>query len=77
MAGEATGRGIFFVQSGSGSLEGGPYRKLTSLYVDSGESATFRASETSEILLLGLPDMSRMRTPIAEMVTTDDEAAVV
>jgi hypothetical protein len=73
---EATGRGIFFVLSGAGSLEGGPYRKLTSLYVDTGESATFRATETTEILLLGLPDVSRMRTPIAEMITTDDEAAV-
>jgi len=73
---EATGRGIFFVQSGAGSLEGGPYRKLTSLYVDTGESATFRATETTEILLLGLPEIARMRTPIAELVTTDDEAAV-
>jgi hypothetical protein len=44
--------------------------------VDTGEKATFRATETTEILLLGLPDISRMRTPIAELVTTEDEAAV-
>jgi hypothetical protein len=69
----ATGRGIFFVLSGAGSLEGGPFRKYTSLYLASGESATFKANETAEILLLGLPDIARMRTPIPELETADDE----
>jgi hypothetical protein len=61
---EARGRGIFFVLSGNGSLEGEPYRRYTALYLESGESASFRAAETSEILLLGLPDVARMRTPL-------------
>jgi hypothetical protein len=71
----ATGRGIYFVLNGKGTLEGGPMRKHTSLYLASGESATFTASETTEILLLGLPDISRMRTPIPELETADDEEA--
>jgi hypothetical protein len=33
----ATGRGIYLVLSGGGSLEGQPYRRLTSLYVDTAE----------------------------------------
>jgi hypothetical protein len=62
----ATGRGIFLVLSGSGSLEGEPYRRLTSLYIDTGECATYTAAETSEILLLGLPEIARMKRPLAE-----------
>jgi hypothetical protein len=62
----ATGRGLFLVLSGAGSLEGEPFRKLTALYLDSGESAAFAAQETSEILLLGLPDVARMRKPLPE-----------
>jgi len=69
----ATGRGIYFVLNGKGTLEGGPFRKYTSLYLASGESAKFRADETSEILLLGLPDISRMRTPIPELETAEDD----
>jgi hypothetical protein len=60
----ATGRGIWLVLSGSGSLAGTPYRKFTSLYLDSNESATYRADETSELLLMGLPDVARMKTPL-------------
>jgi hypothetical protein len=61
---EATGRGIWLVLSGTGSLAGTAYRKFTSMYLDTGERATYRAGETSEILLLGLPDVARMKTPL-------------
>jgi hypothetical protein len=62
----ATGRGIYFVLSGSGLLEGGPFRRFTGLLLERRETATFRADETSEILLLGLPEIARMRVaPLA------------
>jgi hypothetical protein len=61
----ARGRGIYFAQSGRGSVDGRPLRALTSVYLDSGETATFAAVETAEILLLGLPDEARMRQPYA------------
>jgi hypothetical protein len=61
---DATGRGLFIVLSGRGSLAGTPYRTYTSMYLETGESATYRADETSEILLLGLPDVARMKTPL-------------
>jgi hypothetical protein len=57
----ATGRGIFLVLAGRGTLEDGPYRALTAVYLNTGESATFTAAETSEILLFGLPEVARMR----------------
>jgi hypothetical protein len=60
----ATGRGIYLVLSGTGKVEGNAYRALTALYLDSGESASFAAAESSEIVLMGLPDVSRMRTPL-------------
>ena len=59
----ATGRGLYVVLSGSGDLEGERYKRLTALHLETGESATYHATETSEILLLGLPDVARMRTP--------------
>jgi hypothetical protein len=70
---QATGRGIYFVLSGRGSVEDEPYRKYTALYLESGETAAFRADETTEVLLLGLPDIARMRTPIPELETAEDD----
>jgi hypothetical protein len=70
----ATGRGIYFVLSGKGTLEGGPYRTYTAILLESGESATFRATETTELHLFGLPEVARMRTPMpADVATADDE----
>jgi hypothetical protein len=60
----ATGRGIYLVTSGTGTLHDQPYRALSALYVDSGEQAAFTAKETTEIVLMGLPDVRRMRTPL-------------
>jgi hypothetical protein len=60
---QARGRGTFLVLEGSGTLEDRPYRRLTGLYLDSAETATFRAGTTSEVLLIGLPDVAAMRHP--------------
>jgi hypothetical protein len=54
----ATGRGAYLVLSGEGDLEGERFRKMTALYLEEGEEATFAARETSDILLLGLPSMA-------------------
>jgi hypothetical protein len=73
----ATGRGIYFVQSGRGSVDGQPYRRLTAIYLETGESATFKAEETSEMILLGLPEIARMRTHIPELEAADEDLAEV
>ena len=60
----ATGRGVFLVLSGAGTLEGGPFRKHTAIALADGEHATFHATETAEILLMGLPEVARIRVPL-------------
>jgi hypothetical protein len=62
----ATGRGVFFVLSGTGTVEGEPYRRLTAVELQTGEHATFTATETSDVLLFGQPDLARMKRPLAE-----------
>ncbi len=59
--------------AGAGSLKGGAFRRYTSLYLDGGERAVFRAAETSEILLLGLPEVARMRAPLPELEAAGDK----
>jgi hypothetical protein len=64
----AAGRGIFLVLSGRGAIEAQSFRVHTSVYLDTGETVRFRAAETSEILLLGMPDVARMvqHLPVAQ-----------
>jgi hypothetical protein len=57
----AEGRGIFLVLSGRGNLEGETFRTYTSLYLDTGESAHFKADQLSEIVLMGLPNVADMK----------------
>ena len=66
----ATGRGIYFVLSGAGKLENGPFRYQTALYLDEDEKATFIASETSDILYLGLPRLASIQTLAEQPVVT-------
>lgn len=62
-----TGRGIYFVLSGRGTVESQPMRRYTAVYLKRGEAATFTADETAVILLLGLPDVALMRPqPVSE-----------
>ena len=62
----ATGRGVYFVLSGAGELENGPYREQTAMYLEEGESATYTASQTSDILYLGLPRLALIKDPAAQ-----------
>lgn len=57
---KAEGRGILLVLSGRGSIEGQTFRRFTSVYLDSGETVRLKASEGSELVLLGMPDVARM-----------------
>jgi hypothetical protein len=68
---EATGRGIYLVLAGRGTVEGRPYRALTGVHLETGERAAFRADETSEVLLMGLPDVARIRTPLPHAIDAD------
>lgn len=54
----ASGRGIYFVVTGGGDVEGQPYRHLTTVFVDTGETATFKADEETEIMHFGLPNLA-------------------
>jgi hypothetical protein len=60
----AGGRGIYLVLAGAGSVAGEPFRRLTAVYLESGEEAAFSATEAAEILLLGLPEIARMKKPL-------------
>mgnify|MGYP001547942080 CR=1 FL=1 len=71
----ASGRGLFLVLEGRGSLADRPYRALTGLYLADGESATFHADERSDILLLGLPALARMQRPLDGVPGGEDNAA--
>jgi len=55
---EATGRSIYFVTNGAGTVEGEAFRRLTTVYVNRGERARFAAQGATEMLHLGLPDLS-------------------
>jgi hypothetical protein len=73
----ATGRGIFMVLSGRGTLAGEAYRQYTAMYLETGESATYTAAETTEIMLLGLPEIARIRVPLPHDIDAvpDEELA--
>jgi hypothetical protein len=60
---------VFFVLSGSGTVENEPYRRFTTVALETNEGATFTASATSDILLFGQPEIARMKRPLAEPAT--------
>jgi hypothetical protein len=57
---EVAGRGVYLVLSGAGEADGQPLRKSTSVFLEADERATLRASETTELLHYGLPDLADM-----------------
>jgi hypothetical protein len=54
------GRGVYLVLKGAGSCAGQPLKQYTTVFLDHGERATLQASETTEFLHYGLPDLSRI-----------------
>jgi hypothetical protein len=60
----ATGRGVFLVLRGAGTLAGEPIRPLTTLHLDWQETATFTASAETEIMHFGLPNLAGVTMPL-------------
>ena len=58
------GRGVYLVLSGAGECEGKPLQKYTTVFLETGETTTLRASETMELLHYGLPDLSDMTAAV-------------
>ena len=58
---EVSGRGIYFVITGAGEVGGQPFRSLTTVFLDRGETASFTSTETAEILHMGLPDLAALK----------------
>jgi hypothetical protein len=54
----ADGRSIYLVLSGAGAAGGKPYRSLTALHLDCGETAELVARERTELLQLALPNLA-------------------
>jgi hypothetical protein len=52
------GRGVFLVLSGGGTCEGQPLSKFTTVYLDQNEGTVLQASEATEVLHYGLPDLT-------------------
>jgi hypothetical protein len=52
------GRGVYLVLSGAGTADGQPLQKFTTVFLETGERATLRASAATELLHYGLPDLS-------------------
>jgi hypothetical protein len=71
---EASGRAVYLGVSGSGVVAQDTLRRLTTIYLDSGEDIAFRARAMVEILRLGLPDLD---TPVATGVQRAEAAALV
>jgi len=70
---DAAGRGLYLVASGSGSVAGESFRRLTALFLDRGESARFVARERAEILHMGLPDLRALSPATRDTVAAAAE----
>ena len=58
----ASGRGMYIVLSGTGSVGGNAYRKLSTVYLEDGEEAAFTAAELTEMVQFGLPTLDQIST---------------
>ncbi len=52
-----SGRGVYLVMTGAGQCEGKALLKYTTIFLETDETATLRASEPMELLHYGLPDL--------------------
>jgi hypothetical protein len=70
----ASGRGMYIVLSGTGSVTGNAYRKLSTVYLEDREEATFTAAELTEIVQFGLPTLDQIsKQPPAPRVEEPSE----
>lgn len=65
---EARRRGLYIILSGSGTVDGQPLRRLTTVNIGAGERARFAATTATELLHFGLPDLTGLhaKDPSAE-----------
>jgi hypothetical protein len=66
---QGRGRRIYFVVSGAGEVDGQPLRRFTTLFLEHGQAAEFKAVETMEILRIGLPDLAGIATGHSDLAT--------
>lgn len=68
-----TGRGVFLVLSGEGTIGETPLRPLTTLFLDWNETATIKATAETEVMHFGLPNLAGVTLTVAEHDGSDDE----
>ena len=51
------GRGIYLAYRGAGTVDGKPLRALTTVFLERGERASFKAEQETKLLHFGLPDL--------------------
>jgi hypothetical protein len=74
----AESRAIYIVLSGSGSVDGNGYRKLSTVYLEDGEQARFTADEVTELVQFGLPTLDQIATePPAPRIESDEETYAI
>ncbi len=64
----ATGgkRSLFFVRSGKGEVEGEPFRFMTTVYTEKGETVSFTATEESILLHVDFPDLALLEGAVED-----------
>jgi hypothetical protein len=60
------GRAVYYTLSGKGTVGSEPLRPMTTFYLDAGEPIEVSASETVEILQLGMPKLSGKTASIGQ-----------
>ncbi len=65
---EVAGRGVYLVLSGAGEAAGQQLKKYTTVFLETGERGTLRASEETELLHYGLPHLADMALSPASAV---------
>jgi hypothetical protein len=67
----AQGKGVYVVTRGAGTVGDKPLRALTTVYLEAGETVTFTATEPTELLHFGLPNLAGVRMPAYDQVPAE------
>lgn len=67
------GRGVYLAYKGKGTVDGHSLRPLTTISLERGERATFKAEQEVEMIHFGLPDLRglEMQPPLAHQVAAE------
>jgi hypothetical protein len=61
----AAGRGVYMVLAGKGFVEREALQELTTLYLDDGEEATFKADAQTEMVFMGMSSVEQTATQVS------------